>query len=140
VAVATGGADCHVHCHCRHCHHCQVCQGYASGGTGMPFRTLGKNPCARAAMDVSACGKGNVSRVGHVAYEWEGKGRGPYRGKDATKGKTETMYVGIAVGVVLHRGWGGVVGDVLRLVEQTASEERMKGWNGATDWLDGRSQ
>jgi hypothetical protein len=44
-----------------------------------------------------------------------GKGRGSYRGKNATKGKTETMYVGIAVGVVLHGGLGGVVGDVVRL-------------------------
>lgn len=52
VAVATGGVDYHVHSHCR-----QACQGDASGGTGMPFRTLGKNPCARAAGDVSACGK-----------------------------------------------------------------------------------
>ena len=69
-----------------------------------------------------------------------GKRRGPYRGKDATEGKTETMYVSIAVGVVLHRGRGGVVGVVVRLVEQRGSEERMEGWNGATDWLDGRSR
>jgi hypothetical protein len=60
-----------------------------------------------------------------------GRGKEPYRGKDATKGKTETMYVGIAMGVVLHRGLGGVVGDVVRLVEPRASsEERTKGWNG----------
>jgi len=58
VAVAMGEADCHVRYHCRHCRHCQ---GDASGGTGMPFRTLGKNPCARAAMDASACGNGDGS-------------------------------------------------------------------------------
>ena len=62
-----------------------------------------------------------------MAQEWEGKGRSPYRGEDGTEGKTETMYVGIAVGIVLHRGWRGVVGDVVRLVEERASEERMKG-------------
>ena len=67
-------------------------------------------------------------------------GRSPYRGNDATEDKTETMYVGIAVGIVLHRGRGGVVRDVVRLVEQRASEERMKGWNGTTEWLDGRSR
>jgi hypothetical protein len=138
VAAATGGADCHVRCHCRHCRHCLVCQGDASAGTGMPFQTLGKNPCARAAMDVSACGNGDGSRFGHVAQEWGRKKRGPYRGKDTTEGKTETMYVGIAVGIVLHRGRGGVVRDVVRLVEQRTSE-RMKGWDRATDWLDGRS-
>jgi hypothetical protein len=49
------------------------------------------------------------------------------------------MYVGIAVGVVLHRRWGGVVRNVLRLVGQKASEERIKGWNEVRDWLDRRS-
>jgi len=43
--------------------------------------------------------------------------RGSYRGYNATEDKTETMYVGIEVGIVLHRGWGGVVGDVVRLGE-----------------------
>lgn len=47
--------------------------------------------------------------------------------------------MGIAVGVVLHRRWGGVVRDVLRLVGQKVSEERMKGWNEEKDSLDGRS-
>lgn len=104
MAVAMGGADCHVRCRC---------QGGASGGTGMPFRTLGKNPCARVAMDVSACRKENGSRIGHVASR-----KGSYRGYDATEDKTETMYVGIAVSVVLHRGLGGVFGDVVRLVSK----------------------
>ena len=46
----------------------------------------------------------------------EGKRRGTYRGNDATEDKTKAIYVGIAVGVVLHSRWGGVVRDVLRLV------------------------
>jgi hypothetical protein len=75
---------------------------------------------------------------------WRRSGRekkgDPYRGKDATEDKTETMYVGIAVSIVLHRGLGGVVGTVVRLVEQRASEETMKGWNGGTDWFDGGSR
>lgn len=33
-----------------------------------------------------------------------------------------------------------MVGDVVGLVEQRASEEGMKGWNGAMNWFDGRSQ
>ena len=48
-------------------------RGDASGGTGMPFRTLGKNPCARAVMDVSACGKGN--RSGFDMWRRSGKGK-----------------------------------------------------------------
>ena len=48
MAAVTGGADCHVRYHCRHC------QGDASGGTGMLFQTLGKNPYVRVAMDASA--------------------------------------------------------------------------------------
>jgi hypothetical protein len=59
--------------------------------------------------------------------------RGTFRGKDATKGKTETVYVGIAVGVLLHRGWGGVVGVVVRLVGGMGvvrGEERMDGSAG----------
>lgn len=110
VTVATRGADCHVRSHCRHC---QVCQSDASAGTGMPSQTQGKSPYARAARDASTCGKGDGLRIGHVAYEWEVKRGDPYRGKDATEGKAETMYVGIAVGIVLHRGWGGVVRDVV---------------------------
>lgn len=46
--------------------------------------------------------------------------------------------MGIAVGVVLHRGRGRVVGGVVRLETQRGSEERMKGRNG-TEWLDGGS-
>ena len=61
---------------------------------------------------VSVCGKGDGSKF-DVAWAWEGKGRDPYRGNDATKDKTETMYVGIMVGVVLHGRWGGVVRDNL---------------------------
>ena len=62
-----------------------------------------------------------------------GKGRGSYRGKNATEGKTETMNVGIAVGVVFHRGLGGVVGDVVRLGGQRGLDERIK---GTMEWLD----
>jgi len=60
------------------------------------------------------------------------KQKGPYRSEDATKGKTETVYVGIAVGVMLHRGWGGVVGIVVRLVGGMGvrGEERMDGSAG----------
>jgi hypothetical protein len=48
VAGATGAAECPVRCYCRRC---QPCLGDASAGTGMPFQTLGKSPCARAAGD-----------------------------------------------------------------------------------------
>ena len=61
------------------------------------------------------------------------KGRGSYRGKNATESKTETMYVSIAVGVVLHRGLRGVVGDVVRLGVKGSQKERI---NGTTEWLD----
>lgn len=61
MPVATGGADCRVHCHYLHC------PGDASGGTGTPFQTLDKNPYARAEMDASAYGKGDRSGFGHVA-------------------------------------------------------------------------
>jgi len=96
VPVAKGGVDCHVRCHCRHC---QLCQGDASVGTGTSFRTPGRNPCVRAARDASACGKGD-----ELWHKNGKKEKGPHRSEDATEGKTETVYVGIAVGVVIHRG------------------------------------
>ena len=38
----------------------------------------------------------------------EGKERGPDRGKDATEGKTETIYAGIAVGSIDYwQEWSG---------------------------------
>ena len=85
-------------------------------------------------------GRGTGQELDMWRRSGRGKEKGPYRGDYATEDKTETMYVGIAVGIVLHRGRGGVVRDVVRLVEQRASEERMIGWNGAMDWLDGRSR
>jgi hypothetical protein len=61
VTGATGAADCPVRCYCRRC---QPLRGDASGGTGMPFQTLGEIPCARAARDVSRDGlrHGNLAR------------------------------------------------------------------------------
>jgi hypothetical protein len=78
VAVATGGADCHVRCHCRHC---QVCQGDASDGTGMPFRTLGKNPCARVAMDASACEKKGWVKIWSCGVGVGGGRKGSIQGR-----------------------------------------------------------
>lgn len=54
VTGATGAADCPVRCYYRRC---QLLPVDASGGTGMPFQTLGESPYARAARDASACGK-----------------------------------------------------------------------------------
>jgi len=65
--------------------------------------------CARVMPVVErGCRSGDWVRTRVRGWRWT------FRGDYATEDKTETMYVGIAVGIVLHGGCGGLVGDVVR--------------------------
>jgi len=79
------------------------------GRTVMSAVTSATARCARVMPVLErGCRSGHWVRTRVRGRRWT------LRGKDATEDKTETMYVGIAMSVVLHRGLGGVVGDVVR--------------------------
>ena len=71
VAGATGEAGCLVRCYWRRG---LPCQGNVSVETGMPFQTLGNNPCARAVGNASLCGMGGWVKILNVVREWGEKG------------------------------------------------------------------
>lgn len=81
----------------------------------MSATTAATARCARVMPVVErGCRSGHWVRTRVRGWRWT------FRGNDATEDKTETMYVGIAVGVMLHRGCGRVVRDVVRhYVERT---------------------
>jgi hypothetical protein len=79
----------------------------------MPSLKLGESPCARAARDASAW-EGDRSGYGNVTREG-GNGKRSYRGEDTTEDKAEPVDMSIMVGVVLHGGWRGRFGGIVRL-------------------------
>lgn len=86
VPGATGAAECPVRCYCRR--H-RPWRGNASVGTGMPFQTLGENPCAKEVVDASVCGMDGWVKIWNLARRKEGivQGQECYRGQGEGRGR-----------------------------------------------------
>jgi hypothetical protein len=71
-------------------------------------------------------GRRDGSIYGILARE-RGKGKKSYRGEDATEDEAETVDVSFVVRVMLHGGWRGRVGGVVRLRGAMGVRGRMGG-------------
>lgn len=121
VTGATRAAESPVRC--CYCRRCQLLRDDASGGTGMPFQTLGESPCARAARDASEEGMGQDMEMWR---EREGavQGRVYYRGQGGDRGRGHRD--------VSHAPWRRAGKVRLRCATRGRNEsQRMNRWIGA---------